>query len=132
MLLIFPLVGIPLIPLVVPQGVFSSLTLYAQTTPPGNSKASDKSNSDGKTPPPASDVELVERLHAARKEYENSLKALYEHYARVGDRQRWKWVEEELLGYHLLFKPSYNLDVKDVPPATLKAEVNIPAANELY
>ena len=132
MLLILPLVGILLIPLARPQGVFSPLPLHAQSAPPGSPKNPDQSANDGKTPPPASDVELVERLHAARKEYENSLKALYEHYARVGDRQRWKWVEEELLGYHLLFKPSYNLDVKDVPPATLKAEVNIPAANELY
>jgi len=125
------------IPPALPRGVvclqaLHPHTLQAQTQPPASPPASSKAATDGKAPPPVSDVELVERLHAARKEYENSLKALYEHYARVGDRQRWKWAEEELLGYHLLFKPSYNLDVKDVPPATLKAEVNIPAANELY
>jgi hypothetical protein len=87
------------------------------------------------TPPPAasaSDVELVERMLAARKEYENSLKALYEHYHRTGDKQRSQWTEKELMGYHLLWKPSYNLDVKDVPPPSLEAKVNVREANELY
>lgn len=85
------------------------------------------------TPPPApSDVELVERLLNARKEYESSLKALYEHYSRIGDRQRVQWVEQELMGYHLLFKPSYNLDVRDVPPPNLEAKVNVREANELF
>jgi tetratricopeptide (TPR) repeat protein len=103
-------------------------------SPPTNAvqQGNNSGNNPDKKAPTASDVELVERLHAARKEYENSLKALYEHYARVGDRQRLKWAEDELLGYHLLFKPSYNLDVKDVPPPSLRAEQNIPAANELY
>ena len=41
-------------------------------------------------------------------------------------------VEQELVGFHLLFKPSYNLDVKDVPPPTLEASVNIREANELF
>ncbi len=88
---------------------------------------------EGNLPPPAaSDVELVERCLAARKEYENSLKALYEHYHRVGDKQRSQWTEKELMGYHLLWKPSYNLDVKDVPPPGLEAKVNVREANELY
>ncbi len=85
------------------------------------------------TPPPApSDVELVERVLAARKEYENSLRALHEHYLRVGDKQRLQWAEQELMGYHLLFKASYNLDVKDVPPPNLEAKVNVREANELF
>jgi len=83
-------------------------------------------------PPAASDVELVERLLAARKEYENSLKALHEHYVRVGDKQRMQWSEKELMSYHLLWKPSYNLDVKDVPPPGLEAKVNVREANELF
>ncbi|MCS7020255.1 MAG: hypothetical protein NZU63_00335 [Gemmataceae bacterium] len=137
--------GYPMTPLRVPKAACwllgVAVLLIATTIPPllpsqAPANAAEgpqtKAAEEKKTAPPASDVELVERLHAARKEYENSLKALYEHYARVGDRQRLKWAEEELLGYHLLFKPSYNLDVKDVPPPTLKAEVNIPAANELY
>jgi hypothetical protein len=83
-------------------------------------------------PPAASDVELVERCIAARKEYENSLRALYEYYHRVADKQRSQWTEQELMAYHLMFKPSYNLDVKDVPPPTLEAKTNIREANELY
>ena len=86
-------------------------------------------------PPPAAaatDVQLVERALAARKEYENSLKVLYEHYAKVGDKQRLQWTERELMAYHMMWKPSYNLDVKDVPPPTLEARVNVKEANDLY
>lgn len=36
------------------------------------------------------------------------------------------------MAYHLMWKPSYNLDVKDVPPPTLEARVNVREANELY
>lgn len=88
----------------------------------------------GDLPPAAStsDVELVERNLAARKEYENSLKKLWEHYKRTGDKQRSKWVEDELMGFHLITKPSYNLDVQDVPPPSLEAKTNIREANELY
>src|SRR5687768_13993541 len=75
---------------------------------------------EGVPPPAATDVDLVERLIAARKEYENTLKALHEHYHRGGDKQRAQWIEKELMGYHLLWKPSYNLDVKDVPPPSLE------------
>ncbi len=90
---------------------------------------------DDKLPPAASgssDIALVERCINARKEYENSLKALYEHYVRVGDKQRAAWAERELMAYHLAWKPSYNLDVKDVPPPTLEARVNVKEANDLY
>ncbi|MCI0701296.1 MAG: tetratricopeptide repeat protein [Planctomycetia bacterium] len=84
--------------------------------------------------PPAatSDVQLVERCLTARKDYENSLKALYEYYAKIGDKQRMMWTERELMAYHLMWKPSYNLDVKDVPPPTLQASINVKEANDLY
>ena len=78
------------------------------------------------------DTELVERLLASRKEYQSSLIALYEHYAKAGDREHAKWVEEELKSYHLLPKPSYRLDIQDVPPATLEAKINVKEANDLY
>lgn len=89
---------------------------------------------DAPLPPPAAatDVQLVERVLAARKEYEGSLKALYEHYAKAGDKQRLQWTERELMAYHMMWKPSYNLDVKDVPPPTLEARVNVKEANDLY
>jgi hypothetical protein len=106
---------------------------FAQT--PAKPTADAKNNIPPEaTPPPlaATDVDLVERCIAARKEYENSLKALYQYYHRISDKQRSQWTEQELLGYHMLFRPSYNLDVKDVPPANLEAKVNIREANELY
>jgi hypothetical protein len=105
----------------------------AQPTKPGSEP---KGAPGGEIPPPAAssatDVQLVERTLAARKEYENSLKSLYEHYAKVGDKQRLAWAERELMAYHMLWKPSYNLDVKDVPPPSLEAKVNVKEANDLY
>lgn len=85
--------------------------------------------------PPAAatnDIALVERNLAARKEYENSIKALYEYYTKVGDKQRVQWAERELMALHMLWKPSYNLDVKDVPPPSLQASVNVKDANDNY
>ncbi|MBX9628436.1 MAG: hypothetical protein K2X82_31860 [Gemmataceae bacterium] len=81
---------------------------------------------------PGSDVEAVERALAARKEYEASLRKLREHYEKAGDKQRLKWSEDELMGFHLLFKPSYNLDVQDVPPPGLEAKSNNREANDLF
>jgi hypothetical protein len=106
---------------------------HAQTASPSKPPNDRKTNAPEGTPPPAaSDVDLVERVIASRKEYENNLKALYEHYHRTGDKQRSQWIEKELMGYHLMWKPSYNLDVKDVPPPSLEAKVNVREANELF
>lgn len=80
----------------------------------------------------AGDAELVERVVSARKEYQQSLVTLYDHYVKVGDRERAKWVEDELKAYHLVTKPSYRLDILDVPPANLEAKVNVKEANDLY
>ncbi|OWK45120.1 tetratricopeptide repeat protein [Fimbriiglobus ruber] len=80
----------------------------------------------------AHDAELVERVVAARKEYHHALVALYEVYAKSGDAERAKWVEDELRAFHLATKPSYRLDILDVPPATLEAKANIKEANDLY
>ena len=108
-------------------------TAHAQTPAPSKPPQRRKQAPPEGTPPPAAtDVELVERVIASRKEYENSLKTLYEHYHRAGDKQRSQWIEKELMGYHLMWKPSYNLDVKDVPPPTLEAKVNVREANELF
>lgn len=89
----------------------------------------------GELPPSTgagSDVDLVKRAIAARKEYEESLKELRTHYVKAGDKQRTDWTEQELLAFHMMFKPSYNLDVADVPPPTLEATLNVKEANELY
>ena len=80
---------------------------------------------------PASDVELVERLLAARKEYQTALEVLRKHYVAVGDAKRAHWAEDELRQYHRMIKQSFRLDL-EVPPPTLQAAYNIPEANELY
>jgi len=77
------------------------------------------------------DQTLVERLLAARREYHESLQAVRAHYITVGDMERARWAEEELLQYHRIAKPAYNL-LLDVPPKEMQALHNIPEANELY
>jgi tetratricopeptide (TPR) repeat protein len=81
---------------------------------------------------PGDEVELVEALLKVRKEYQAKIAALYEHYMKTGDTERAKWAEDELKSYHLMAKPSYRLDIADVPPATLEAKVNVKEANDLY
>jgi hypothetical protein len=78
-----------------------------------------------------SDLELVERLLAARRDYQLILEQLRSHYLTVGDLERAKWAEEELRQYHRVAKQAYRLEL-DVPPPTLQAAYNIPEANELY
>ena len=82
--------------------------------------------------PRTGDAELVEKIHSARKEYVASLVAIYDHYVKTGDPQRAKWAEDELKAYHLAWKPSYRLDILDVPPPTLEARQNIKEANDLF
>jgi TolA-binding protein len=76
-------------------------------------------------------VELVEKVLAARRDYQVSLEALRAHYIAVQDTERERWTEEELREFHRINKQAYNLDL-DVPPPTLKADKNIAEANELY
>lgn len=81
--------------------------------------------------PASSDIELVERLLAARRDYQLSLEHLRTQYLSVGDLERAKWAEEELRQFHRIAKQAYRLEL-DVPPPTLQAAYNIPEANELY
>jgi hypothetical protein len=86
----------------------------------------------GKTPgAPPSDVELVERVLAARKDYQVSLEQLRAHYIAVGDVERAHWAEDELRQFHRMLKQAYRLEL-DVPPPSLRATYNIPEANDLY
>jgi hypothetical protein len=78
-----------------------------------------------------SDIELVERLLATRRDYQLALEKLRTHYAAAGDLERAQWAEEELIQYHRLAKRAYRLEL-DVPPPTLQAKENIPEANELF
>ncbi len=78
----------------------------------------------------ASDHTLVERLMNARKEYQETLEAMRAYYIAVGDLERARWAEDELLQYHRITKQAFRLD-QVVPPANLKAEHNIPEANNM-
>jgi hypothetical protein len=92
-------------------------------------KAETKADSKSAAAP---DADLVNRVLAARKEYQASLVALYQHYEKTGDRERARWVEEELKTFHLMTKPSYRLDISDVPPQHLEAKLNVKEANDLF
>lgn len=88
------------------------------------------------TPPirstgPRSDLELVERLLASRRDYQTTLEQLRVHYQSVGDVEKARWAEEELRQFHRIPKQAFSLEL-DVPPPTLQAAQNIPDANELY
>lgn len=87
-----------------------------------------------KTPPKASEVdtEAVQRVIAARKEYQNALVALYEVYAKAGDKERLRWLEDELKGFHLTAKPAYRLDLADVLPPGTEPKENVKEANDLF
>ena len=93
----------------------------------GDGKDKDKEKPKDKN----GDIELVERLLAARKEYQLTLEALRAHYIRTGDIERARWAEDELLQFHRIPKHAFRLEL-DVPPETLKATHNIPEANALY
>jgi hypothetical protein len=77
------------------------------------------------------DLPLVERLLAARREYQLTMEALRKHYISVGDLQRARWAEEELLQFHRILKQVFIMAL-DVPPPTLKGSENIPQANLLF
>jgi tetratricopeptide (TPR) repeat protein len=81
--------------------------------------------------PPATDIELVERLLATRRDYQNSLESLRNYYAANGDMERARWAEDELIQFHRMTKQAFRLEL-DVPPPTLHASQNIPDANELF
>jgi TolA-binding protein len=108
------------------QAAFFTLAVFSLTLGVGTTA------DPPKAAPKGDDAQLVERVNASRKEYQNSLIALYDHYSKTADKERAKWVEEELKAYHLANKPSYRLDMADIPPATLEAKVNRPDANNLF
>ncbi len=85
----------------------------------------------GARPNAPSDIELVERLLAARRDYQNTLEQLRAYYISAGDVERSRWAEEELRQYHRVLKHAYRLEL-DVPPPTLRAAYHVPEANELY
>jgi TolA-binding protein len=94
----------------------------------GVAPAADKPAPAGK----GDDAALVGQVHRARKEYAAALVAVYEHYLKAGDTQRAKWAEDELKSYHLAWKPSYRLDILDVPSKDLEPKENVKEANDLF
>lgn len=79
----------------------------------------------------ASDIPKVERVLAARRDYQIALEQLRLHYITAGDIERARWAEEELLQFHRINKQAFRLEL-DVPPPELQAAKNVPEANELY
>jgi TolA-binding protein len=105
--------------------------LYAQPTTSNAPPEKDKKAPAAGQPGANSDVELVERVLAARREFQTSLEALRAHYIAVGDIEKARWAEDELVQFHRINKQAYKLPL-EVPPPTLNAAYNIPEANELY
>jgi TolA-binding protein len=77
------------------------------------------------------DRELVERLLASRKEYQLTLESLRKLYMQMGDVERARWAEDELIQFHRIPKNAFLLEL-DVPPPTLKGNTNVPEANKIY
>src|SRR5262249_48876459 len=78
-----------------------------------------------------SDLELVEKLLIARRNYQTILEQLRAHYLQVGDQERARWAEEELRQYHRMLHQAFRLEL-DVPPPTLRGNTNVPDANKVY
>ena len=111
--------------LLVPGLVAGTLATAAcgQTVAPvGNGKPASNTTSD---------VELVEKLLVARREYVKILVQLRRHYEAGGDLERKKWAEDELREFNRMNKQAFRLDL-EVPPPTLQGTVNIPEANKLF
>ena len=93
--------------------LFVGLTVSAQT--PADA---DKDKKTAAPPAKVTDVPLVERLMAARKEYQLTLESLRVHYVKTGDIERARMAEDELKEFHRINKQVYQLPL-DVPPPTL-------------
>jgi hypothetical protein len=76
------------------------------------------------------DLALVQKLIAARKDYQTTLEQLRLLYVQAGDNERARWAEDELRQYHRIPKFAFRLDL-DVPPPTLTGQANVPEANQL-
>jgi len=91
-------------------------------------------NAQSRAPTPnpvAAEITAVKRVIAARREYQAGLEALRATYTANGDNEKLHWAEDELKQFHRVPKHAYVLDL-DVPGPGLRAEQNIPQANDLY
>ena len=78
-----------------------------------------------------SDLEYVEKLIVARREYQKSLEYLRAYYLKAGKLDKAKWAEDELLAFHRTPKRAFRLEL-EIPPSMLKGTENKPGANDLY
>ncbi len=114
------------------KGWITSLSLFLLFSFSPTALAQPPGSNSGPPAAPPSDLELVERLVAARREYRSTLEMLRKHYAETGDRQREAWARDELMQYHRMLKQSFRLDVGDVPPPNMVPKYNRKDANELF
>lgn len=105
-------------------GLAALLPAQTSNAPPAD-KAKDGASANN------SDVDKVERLIAARREYMKSLETLRTYYISTGDMERARWAEDELLQFHRITKQAFRIDM-ELPPPNLQGNYNIPEANELY
>jgi hypothetical protein len=108
------------------------LGVFLAWAAPAGGQANDKPPPGiAKQPQGTGDIELVEKLLAARYQYQRALEKLRLYYVGTRDVERSRWAEEELKQYHRILKQAYRLDL-DVPPPTLQPAQNIPAANKIF
>jgi TolA-binding protein len=77
------------------------------------------------------DLEIVQKLLNARRDYQKTLEQLRIHYQQVNDTERMRWAEEELRQYHRIPHQAFNLEL-DVPPPNLTGNQHSPDANKLF
>lgn len=95
-------------------------TLPRAQTPTGNP-----------APGKSDDLDLVQKLLTARRDYQKTLEQLRYHYHQAGNVEKMKWAEEELKLYHRIPHQAFRLDL-DVPPPNLKGDQNVVEANKLF
>ncbi|HEV8062108.1 MAG TPA: hypothetical protein VGP68_19675, partial [Gemmataceae bacterium] len=99
-----------------PIAIFACLVIFSpvawgQSSPaPANAGAAPRPPGPG-TP---SDIDKVEKVLAARREYQATLEQLRAHYVATGDAERAQWAADELTSYHRMLKQAYRLEL-DVP-----------------
>lgn len=79
----------------------------------------------------STDVQLVQRVIASRREYQIAVEQLRAYYDSIGDDDRARAAEEELKQLHRVPKPAYIIDL-DIAGPGLRPDQNVPAANDLH
>jgi TolA-binding protein len=79
----------------------------------------------------AGDLELVQKVLTLRRDYQKTLEQLHAHYHQTQDKERARWVEEELKHFHRGPKHAFILELA-VPPPNLNGHKNITEANKLF